>query len=143
MLKQTINLQMDRLITDQDQLSWVQYEVASTLKNHVMIFIHAPSVPNGSRDDQGDHSHTDKEVWVNDGYVTFDSDLEFVEWINTEPRIEAVFAGHTHQDYIWVDVDVSDMQGPESLPNPKDSHTLYFSERPFYIETGSSCKEYS
>jgi len=122
------------------------------------IFTHAPSVPDGAlgRPRGQDHSHID------------DHDLNFVEWLNSEAgsTVEAVFAGHTHQDHIFYDV-VTNKEEPGNIDSPYDLlkpynpngisptsvATIYFTSTsaipsqgicgaPVYIETNTATKDW-
>jgi len=134
------------------QLAWMQADVASSAKPHTMIFTHAPSVPDGETAYRNDHSHIDFH------------DVNFVEWLNSEAgsTVEAVFAGHTHQDHIFYDVSTSRMSAPDDLLKPYNQYgispmtmaTIYFASTtpipsqgicgsPIYVETDTACKGYS
>lgn len=105
------------------------------------IFTHAPSVPDGD-EYRNDHSH--------ESSLLEDNDLEFVEWLNSEAgsKVEAVFAGHTHQDHVFYGVSTSEIYAPVDYYkpigsySPSDNLQLSFSDSAYYIETNTACKGY-
>jgi len=71
--------------------------------------------------------------------------------------VEAVFAGHTHQDHIFYDVTTSNMNEPDDLFEygimPTGTAYIYYDSRdadppngicssPVFIETNTACKDY-
>ncbi len=134
------------------QLCWMkqdQKNAYSNGKTHTFIFTHAPSVPDGKRDENdplSDFSHYSATNYP-PGY--YDYDAAFVSWLNGEDPnypegqyVEAVIVGHTHQNHIWYGVDLTNIKKPKEKDNPTGRHILSFSDSAFYIETITSCKKY-
>ncbi len=87
-----------------------------------------------------------------------DHDRPFVEWVNGDDSdypegiyVEAVFAGHTHLNRFYHDVNVDNMDGPycyytkapygETTVSPFIAISKDFSLGTFYIETDTATKE--
>ena len=79
-----------------------------------------------------------------------DMDELFVKWGNGEfesqkdPHVEAVFCGHTHENWIFHDITVDNMnwEKPPHYSHPAAFHTLYYNDCTFYIETTTATKNY-
>jgi len=134
------------------QLAWMKADQKEAYDNgngqkHTIIFTHAPSVPNcaweGREKYYGfyrDYSHTH-------------NDVAFVNWLNGEDGanseglyVEAVFAGHTHQDFIFTQVNSQSINNPDFISG-NNAQSIYYhyylDDNAFHIETSSSCKLYS
>ena len=71
----------------------------------------------------------------------------FVNWVNNDKigsTVEAVFCGHTHENWIFHDITVDNMnwEKPPHYSNPAAFHTLYYNDCTFYIETTTTTKNY-
>jgi len=80
-----------------------------------------------------------------------DHDRPFVEWVNGEDSdypegqyVEAVFCGHWHENWIFHDITVDNMnnENPLHYDDPTCLRALYFKYPTFYIETTTATKEY-
>jgi len=80
-----------------------------------------------------------------------DHDRPFVEWVNGEDSdypegqyVEAVFCGHTHENRIFHNITLDNMneKEPPHYDDPTCLQVLYFKYPTFYIETTTATKEY-
>ena len=120
MSKQTVN-----------QLTWMQadYIEYDDKQKHTFVFTHGPIVGHN-----GDGTHDDR-------------DTPFVEWVNeVDMTVEAVFCGHTHQDFIFTGVIPSEINDPDFISKDEARSFQiynYLDDVAIHIETSSTTKLYS
>jgi len=141
-----------------EQLNWVK-NIVSTMNiaiptHKTILLTHAPIVGHGGKGTHYNRLSPDKDI-----------DELFVKWVNGEfkfqkdPRVEAVFCGHTHENHIFYDVETDGMDSPYELLKPYNKNgisayataTIYFANTvpqpsdgicgaPVYIETITATK---
>ena len=72
---------------------------------------------------------------------------DFVNWVNNDKigsTVEAVFCGHTHENRIFHNITLDNMneKEPPHYDDPTCLQVLYFKYPTFYIETTTATKEY-
>lgn len=125
------------------QLNWMasDYAMYDNGLKHTFIFTHGPIVGH-----EGGATHDTIAIIEGSPVIIKDRDPPFVEWVNgADMTVEAVFVGHTHEDWIFFDVNVENMNLATIpwKPNPTGMNSLSYNEcTSYYIETNSACKNY-
>jgi len=122
-----------------EQLAWMkedQKQAYTNGKTHTFIITHGPIVGHGGKGTHNELGGTDH-------------DHPFVEWVNGEDSeypegqyVEAVFVGHTHENWIFCNVTIDNIDNPTGNDIVPLGIPLPFSWYALYIETTTATKWY-
>ncbi|HDD59406.1 MAG TPA: hypothetical protein ENF69_00460 [Euryarchaeota archaeon] len=136
-----------------EQLNWIK-NIVSTMNiaiptHKTILLTHAPIVGHGGKGTHYNRLSPDKDI-----------DELFVKWVNGEfkfqkdPRVEAVFCGHTHENHIFYHITTENMNDERldqyncyyhrqnNRYKPEDEISLTFLEGTFCIETTTATLGY-